>query len=195
MNLECTYKHYSFIGLGKSYYCEVSTNINIISPETAFISSSSGSHLHWKNNDDVIAIIANDKNIKHFPKGLELIFKNLKAIDMEEGRIKELFQSDLKPLKNLVYLDLGKNDIEVLEDGIFDHNPHLTTISFYGNKIYHIGMNVFDNLGSLNYLVLELNRCIDMNAMFNVSGVKNIIQITKTRCQHSEFANKKIKDC
>ena len=97
----------------------------------------------------------------------------------------------MKPYKKLVYLDLGKNDIEILEDGIFDYNPHLSVISFYGNKIYHIGVNVFENLNNLNYLVLQLNICIDMNANYNHSDMKNVIQTAKARCQHPELIDKK----
>ena len=82
-----------------------------MTPET-FINSSSGNHWNGMDNRDVIGICAKDKNVKYFPKGLESIFENLRAINIENSRIKELHQSDLKRLENLMHLDLARNYIE-----------------------------------------------------------------------------------
>jgi Leucine-rich repeat (LRR) protein len=152
-------------------------------PQTSHISSSSGVHWGGKCNDDVLGIDGKDKIIQYFPKGLNLIFRNLKAIDIENGRIKELNQNDLMPYTNLEYLDLGNNDIEVLMDGVFDYNPKLKVISLSRNKLYKIGTNVFTGLYNLDYLVLEGNRCIDENAKFDFNGVQNIIKNAKLSCQ------------
>ncbi|KAL7038174.1 hypothetical protein ACKWTF_009485 [Chironomus riparius] len=173
--------------LGDAYTCQFKDALNITSPDSFFIFSSTGNHLDLKSYDDVLGLNAKNKKIQYFPKGLELIFKNLKAIDLQRNGLKELYQSDLKPIKGLVYLDLGVNDIEVLEDGVFDNNPHLEVISLYSNKIYQIDLHVFDSLSKLNYLVLDKNRCINKSARFDLSGVQEIIQNTKFMCQNSEF--------
>ena len=75
LNIECIFKNEYFLGLGNLYYCEFKRNLDIISPESAYIGSSSGIHWGGKDNDDVLGIDGKDKNIKYFPKGLNLIFK------------------------------------------------------------------------------------------------------------------------
>ncbi|XP_070500152.1 leucine-rich repeat-containing protein 70-like [Chironomus tepperi] len=184
-HLECIFKTSNY--LGDVYTCQFKYNLNISSPDNAYILSSSGTHLEQKCYDDVLAINSENKDIQYFPKGLEFIFKNLKAIDLQNNGLKELYQSDLTSFRSLVYLDLGKNDIEVLEDGVFDNNPHLEVISFYGNKIYHIDLQVFDSLSKLYHLVLDNNRCINKSARRDRSGVEQIVQDTKIMCQNSEF--------
>ena len=119
--------------LGDVYNCQLKYNMIITSPENTFILSSTGTHLDQKSYDDVLTIDAKNKNIQYFPKGLELIFKNLKAIDLQSCRLKQL-------------------------DEIFDYNPHLELMPFYRIKIFHIDSHMFDSLNELNYLILEKNR-------------------------------------
>lgn len=181
-HLECTYKNEYFVGIGNLYYCEFARDLNIISKDSAYITSSSGVHWDGKEKDDVQGVDGKDKNIKYFPKGLHMIFQNLKAIDIENGRIKELHQSDLRPFGTLEYLDLGGNDIEVLENGVFNYNPLLKVISLSRNRLYQIDSNVFEGLYNLDYLVLEGNTCINENAKFDFVGVRNIIHNINALC-------------
>jgi len=179
----------SYATVGSVYKCEVSTNLDIKSPEDAVINAVSGTHLSGKTNDDVLAFHAYNKVIEYFPKGLERFFKNLKAIRMLNGKFKQISQSDIKPFPSLVYLDANSNNIEILEDGLFDNHPNMQLVWFGGNKIFHVGKNIFNNMNKITYLSFQSNPCIDMYTQGNSTAAKIIIESLKTKCFDVNFAN------
>ena len=150
------------------------------------IKSTDGSHQSGKNSSDIFGFNASSKNIQYFPKGLELIFGNLKGIYIYEGRLKEIHQSDLKPFPKLVNLKLLKNDIEILDDGLFKFNPDLQFIDLEENKIFHMGIDVFENLDKLFRLWLAGNICIS-RTVGSKSESRTLVGETKTKCQNSEY--------
>lgn len=150
INIECDFK------IAKYFYTfpEVYTCVirSIFLPDDPIISVT-GTHLSGKEHSDVVGIYGGFGPLQTFPKGLENIFENLKAIyTTSSSQIKEIHREDLKGLPNLVELLLDNNRIEVVEEGLFDYTPNLAAISFYYNKVYHVNFNVFDNLTKLRYL-------------------------------------------
>lgn len=117
--------------------------------------------MNYKSNDDVNAFYAVRRTINYFPRGLETIFPNIKSVYIWHSGLKEIHQSDLQPLFNLVVLDLWENELTTIPKGLFDHNFYLKHISFTDNKITFIDSNVFNNLNSLTNLLLDKNVCID----------------------------------
>lgn len=172
------------------YYCNAKNQINIDSPDRAEINLVTGKHVVNKSFDNVEGIEADNLTVHYFPRGLDRIFKNLKMIDINNGRLKEIHQSDLKSFPKLVCLDLYENDIESLEKGLFDYNPKLEMIWLSSNKIIHVDVNLFDNLVKLTYLSLDANRCISEYAENNTEKVKEIIRYSKTNCQDMIFLKK-----
>jgi len=101
--------------------------------------------------------------------------------------LKEIRSTDLKPFPNLTYLNLGENLIQVLEDGLFDYNPELEILAFWGNKIIHVGMNVFSSLAKLTSLSLGNNVCIVLIAEDNTTAVLNVINKARIQCKNYAF--------
>lgn len=103
-------------------------------------------------------------------------------IEFKSCGLLEIHQSDLMYLTRLEYLDLEGNEVEVIEDGLFDYNPSMRFISISYNKIIEVHPEVFDHLTKLMYLYLERNKCINMNARDSSSGVKDVIKQIKLKC-------------
>lgn len=122
------------------------------------------------------------ETVHYFPQGLEKIFKNLRAIWIEYSHLKHIHQSDLRELKNIVFLNLQSNDIEVLEQGLFDFNTKLKYINLHNNKISKIHPNVFDNLSQLITLFLTSNNCINKFASGSTDHIQEFVKEIKKEC-------------
>lgn len=113
----------------------------------------------------------------------------MKLINIQHGRIKEIHQADLMPHTKLEYLAFWENDIEVIEDGLFDFNPELVYIYFERNKIFQIHPKAFDNVPKMTYLDLQTNLCIDMYAKNNSAALAEVIKEVKAQCTSLPIKN------
>lgn len=182
VNIECEFKTGNyFFTLHQVYTCAIRSVNNY---EDEFVTIT-GNHVNNKTNDDVIGIYgSNFGSLQTFPKGLEKVFKNLKAIyTTVGGQLRELHQEDLKPFPNLVEFLIDGNQIEIIEEGLFDFNPHLEAISFYYNKIFHVNYNVFDNLSRLSNLWMNGCQCYS-DVSRNRESTLALIQRLKVACQN-----------
>ena len=93
----------------------------------------------------------------------------------------------MKPFSKLINLDLSNNDIEALDDGLFDFNLNLEVILFFGNKIFYIGSTVFSIATKLSYLNLENINCTSKKAE-TIEAVKLFIKEIKNTCYQSVLA-------
>ncbi|KAL7012420.1 hypothetical protein ACKWTF_014839 [Chironomus riparius] len=186
-NIECLYRPDNWTASGDVYVCDNQNNLNITSPETAVVSSSSGIHENHLTNNHVTAYLAYGRNISYFPQSLEFIFKNLRAIYIQNCGLKMIQQSDIKVFPKLVELNLGNNEIEVLSDDLFGHNLIIKYIYLSGNEFIHIGMNVFDSLTELSYLYLIKAKCVNNYVENSTSLVKEVIKVTKNSCFNSDY--------
>jgi len=109
-------------------------------------------------------------------------------IRIYKSELLEIHSSDLEPFVKLVELRLHSNKIEVLEEGLLDHNPDLEYIVLRENKISYIDSKLFDNLQKLKYLYLKGNVCINVNGINSIQSVKNIIQVAKDACTGSDYS-------
>ncbi|CAG9810574.1 unnamed protein product [Chironomus riparius] len=187
-SIECDYGTDDWNIVENAYYCYVNNNLSITTRESATITSISGPHQSGKTNSDVVGFYANTKTFIYFPRGLETFFKNIKIIQIHNCNLTEVHQEDLKPFSKLIEIYLEYNELEVLEEGLFDFNLDLEFIHFGDNKIVHIEPNVFDHLSKLSYLYLLSNSCIDKKVRNSTSEVKNFIQAVKSQCNNSEFS-------
>lgn len=186
--IKCTFKDDGNWSIIKDiYYCKVEENLNIDVPEKVLIDSVTGDDLKNKSLLEVEGIDMNDLNIRFFPFGMDKFLNNLKVIDINNGRLKEIRQFDLKPFRKLEVIDLQDNDIHVLEEGVFEYNQNLKMIWLLNNKIMHIDYGVFDGLDELSYLSLESNLCIDMETEGNSTALQEIIDYSSENCQNWPF--------
>ncbi|XP_070505229.1 putative leucine-rich repeat-containing protein DDB_G0290503 [Chironomus tepperi] len=186
-NIECRYRLVGYNVLGDIYECNVNSNPNIISEESAQISGVSGTHEDSKTNDDVLGFRADSKTIEVFPKGLDKIFKNIKLIKIERCQLKEIHQSDLKGFPNLIYFYLLYNKIEIIEEGLFDYNPNLEVVGFYESNIIHIDPNAFDNLSKLSYFWFYHVPCVGQDISNSKEQVQSAIKVVKSKCTDADF--------
>jgi len=135
----------------------------------------------------VTGIYAYGQTIQIFPNGLNNFLKNLKAIWIFNCQLKEIHQSDLKVFPNLVYFDLYRNGIEVIEEGLFDFNLNLQLIGIQESKIIHIDPNVFDHLTKLSNFWFYSVPCVDQTISNSTDKVQEVIKIVKSNCSNSEF--------
>jgi len=173
--------------LGPLYLCDVNNNPNIITEESADISSVNGIQEGSKSNDDVLGFYALSRTIQFFPKGLNKFFKNIKMITISSCQLKEIHQSDLKVFPDLVYFDLESNEIEVIEAGLFDFNPNLQLVGIQESKIIHIDPNVFDHLNKLSNFWFYSVPCVDQTISNSKEMVQEVLKIVTSNCSNSEF--------
>ncbi|CAG9810135.1 unnamed protein product [Chironomus riparius] len=190
ISIECIFGgNYQFHQLNYIYHCETRTIMNIISPDNATITKVTGTALYRRTNDEVLGFVSwkEGKSIQYFPQGIDKFFKNLQMIYVEKGRLKEIHQADLKPFAKLISLSLENNDIENIEDGLFDFNEKLEILWINYNKIMTVGSKVFENLPKMHSLYLKSNPCVDMEAYSNPSLVKMIIAFTTENCDDPKY--------
>ncbi|XP_070498460.1 girdin-like [Chironomus tepperi] len=188
--IECKFNFIYVHRVGSSVYrCLVQNDPNITTKESAQITSVVGIHNNSKVNDDVIAFDVEEKTINFFPQGLEVFFKNLKAIHIYRSGLKEIHKNDLKPFPKLVNFYVTRNVIEVIEEGLFDYNLELEVIGIHESKIIHIDPNVLDHLDKLNTCAFYETPCVKQNVQDSKERVKKFIQIVKKNCANIEFLN------
>jgi len=195
IDIQCSYNtnfHYSI--LGRVYRCEIENNFDVAATEEVVATSVNGKHWDNMNDENVTGLFAVSKNIKTIPKNMENFFKNIKLIDIVDNRIKKIQQDDLKPFTKLVYCGFKDNEIETLENGLFDYNLELELVSFWNNKIIQVGPNVFDHLTKLTWLYFDQNSCIDMRVEDNRSGVQKMIRQATQQCRASNSSNCEVSD-
>jgi len=158
-----------------------------LTKESAKISRVNGTHEGLNEINDVLGFSARDKTIQFFPTGLDKVFKNLKLIRIEYCKLKEIHQSNLKGFSNLVYFFSHSNEIEIIEEGLFDYNLNLQLVGFYESGIIHIDPNVFDHLTKLRYFWLTYVPCINQDINNARAQVQKIIKIVKSECSNSEY--------
>lgn len=186
MYLDCVFENVDFIPMGMFYSCDVNFVLNITSPESAVVDGVKGTHVTANNrtptNDDVAGFHANKKNIEYFPHGLKNYFKNLEVIRIDQCKLKEIHQNDLKPFTALRLLKLTNNKIQVIEQGLFEFNALLIAIYFDKNDINQIHPNVFDKLTILSEISLRRIKCLNMHAS-KPTDIRIMIAKIKTKCK------------
>ncbi|KAL7013216.1 hypothetical protein ACKWTF_015270 [Chironomus riparius] len=80
------------------------------------------------------------------------------------------------------------NDIEVVEQNLFQYNRLLKLVLFHKNKVFHIDPAVFDHLTSLRCLGFDMNKCISMFIDFGTAvQVQKVITEIKSKCTNAEY--------
>ncbi|KAG5673079.1 hypothetical protein PVAND_003154 [Polypedilum vanderplanki] len=107
----------------KIYYCILHQDPSITLPNSV-ITKANGTHQPSKSHADVQGFYStsSSKIIHYISHGLSKIFPNLIAIDIGNGRIKEIHQNDFEEYPNLKQLDSYNNDIKYLEKNLFKFN-------------------------------------------------------------------------
>ncbi|XP_070503769.1 chondroadherin-like [Chironomus tepperi] len=190
IDLECAYNtNFDYSIVGKVYRCEVENDLQMATPDDAIVRTIRGQHWAYVGNNNVTGFCAYGKNMKFIPKNVENTFPNIKLIDIVNSRVKKIHQNDLKPFPKLVYCGFKDNEIQVLENGLFDYNLNLELVSFWNNRIIQVGPTVFNPLTKLTWLYFDDNPCLDMRVENNRNGVLNMIEKISENCNALNCSN------
>lgn len=162
----------------------------------------SGTHLAGKTDLDVIAIMfyKTGSNSTNFPSIICQKFPNLLRIVLNSFGLQSIDDYSFRSCKNLQYIQLRHNKINIIHENSFQNNPELLDIylennqisvipeklllnlpklkglDFGRNKISSITPNIFNELISLEHLFLNENLLSDLP--LNVfSSLKNMTLI------------------
>lgn len=182
VDIHCQFIYDDYYSLSSQYTC-IAQNSLIITNKKTRIEGINGNHKYSETNDEVKGLSIQQKIIKYMPLNLAEYFMNVIAIRIKESKLKEIHQSDLKPFTLLQYLNLDSNNIEILEDGLFEFNPLLEVIWLEKNKIRSVGETTFSNLNKLNDLDLNKNICISRRTTHR-AGLSDILQSVKKACDN-----------
>ncbi|CAG9812197.1 unnamed protein product [Chironomus riparius] len=158
INLECKFEVDEFATVGRQYTCVVQNDLNIFN-ENASILDILGTHADNHTIDSVFALTIENKATKYLPTNTGEVFINLTSLRVKNGRLKELHKDDLRSMPKLRYLNLDDNDIEILNDDVFEYNPLLNLVWLSNNKIKKIGEKLAENFKNLVSLDLTKNSC------------------------------------
>jgi len=185
LNIECSYIIHNYPHIQLISCCHVINNLNIEFSDKALIKFVSGTKIE---KNETIGFRIYNKTTQYFPRGLENVFENLKVIEISHGHLRDIRRDDLNPFELLEVLYLYSNDIEILEEGLFDNNMNLKFITLSENRIIHIDENAFDNLHQLTDLYLNRNECVDLQAD-DLHPLEKVINITKYICKNENYIN------
>lgn len=101
-------------------------------------------------------------NLKKIPKDLFEFNKKLKFIDLSRNDIQIIEPGTLAGLYDLEEFFMKYNCIEFLPGSLFDFNKKLKEISFSGNKIKFIGPELLDGHKSLKLVDFDECSCINL---------------------------------
>jgi len=184
IDLNCKFRNETIL-VEQTYFCVAQNDLNIYDPNTK-VSKINGNNLITKSSSFITGLSIDNKKTQYIPSNLGEKFTDLIALRIKNGRLKELVQEDIKSLTKLKYLNLDDNDIENLENDLFEYNKKLELIWFSKNKIKNVGSAVFDNLKSLGNLDLFGNKCITRRASF-AGSVLLLLEQVKQNCSKLEL--------
>ncbi|KAG5669001.1 hypothetical protein PVAND_016904 [Polypedilum vanderplanki] len=173
--------NYQFGSQKNIYTCEVSGRLVVTRRDTV-VTAIEGNHTLSRTNQDVLGIRADAGIINFIPKGIDTLFRNLRAILINFSKLKELRQENLRAFTKLKFLDLYENQIQYLEADLFKYNPDLELVWLSNNKIKFIHESVFENLRQLRSIYLTGNDCISTSIADNPSRIKDFLELVAAQC-------------
>jgi hypothetical protein len=135
---------------------------------------------------------AANKNIFYIPHFEEDTATSMQALSILNSQLKEVRQENLKPLVNLLIIDLTANEIEKLDANLFRFNDDLKVIVLSKNRIRFIDPSTFSNLKNLESLQLKPNICYSRSSK-NKNEIPKMIEEIEETCSNfdssSEFSS------
>lgn len=136
------------------------------------------------------ALTMDQHRLPQFPRLLGNFLPNLAVLSLSQCRLRKIERKDLMGLRNLKQLMLAGNKISELPGDLFQSTPMLEAVSFYGNRITLIDVNIFAPLKKLCYFNLKMNRHIDKCFKENGNGVtlEQLKCYITDFCQHDSYS-------
>lgn len=185
--LNCDFNYnFDWLIIGRMYTC--TANSTFISHNASnSLTSVLGNHRIFKDHSDVKGLFIVKKEIFFLPHAIgSKFFKNIAGITINDSKLKEIHKSNLQEFPHLREIFIVSNQVESLEENLFEFNPNLELAWFDGNKIISIDSGIFDNLPKLRYLnIRERKACTGVmrKIQYDREAVEKFIEkILKRKC-------------
>lgn len=121
-----------------------------------------GNHSNGKSAE-VVEAFDNTQTLgsSSIPQNINKFFTNILVIRWGSSNLGTITAEDLKPFENLKELFLYFNKIVAIDGDLFRYNRKLQWIDFSGNKIEHVGKDLFTGLKDLKVVYFESNPCTE----------------------------------
>lgn len=131
---------------------------------------------------------AANKRILYIPHFEEDTATTMQALSILNSQLKEVRQENLKPLVNLLILDLTANEIEKLDANLFRFNDDLKVVVLSKNRIRFIDPSTFSNLKKLESLQLRPNICYSKSSR-NKDDIPKMIEEMEEVCSNFDSSS------
>jgi Leucine-rich repeat (LRR) protein len=120
----------------------------------------------YDDNDKIKTLDIVNQTVYYVPRLTGKMAKRLENLEISECGLKEIRKEDLQQFPQLKILTLEENDLEWLEDGLFEFNPELKKIYFsYNENLNYIGPNLLESLPKLGVAGFMYAGCIRFFAL------------------------------
>lgn len=177
----CEFKYKTWPIIGHSYTCQV-LQLNITQPNQS-ITKVSGIHQTRLTFNHVRSLDIQGQTCDFFPHRIKNFFQNLELLHVQNSKLKEITQADLKPLIKLRVLHLGANQLVTLENNLFAFNSELVRIDFKNQKLKLIGYNILEGLHKLAIADFESSGCVNFYAQHGRREVEKLKREIRINCQ------------
>lgn len=157
--IRCVYSNENWAGINEYYTCTG----RIFGPGSwPWVGSAIGDHDGQLTNADVTGLsIYNALSSSRLPSGFDAIFPNLRGFEWVFGNLETISANDLSALTNLEMLSLYGNNLMVLEGNLFQNTPRLQHIDFGRNELTIVEDGIFNGLTDLFWAIFTNNPCIN----------------------------------
>lgn len=114
---------------------------------------------------NVELLLIDEQKMKFLPENIHNFLPNLKGIVIDSSELVSFTKNDLKPFGQLIFLFIGNNNIEELENDLFENNKALQWVSFINNFTKRIGGDILNHTESLQFANFQRNSCINFKAV------------------------------
>jgi Leucine rich repeat len=127
-----------------------------------------------------------NKMIEYLPLVIFEAYPELMIYDGGSCAIKSIERANFLNLKQMKYLWLGFNQIQIILSDTFIDMPQLTYLGLDENKITFMNYQTIEALPKLSHVWLEKNVCISQNNFGNETSFEMLAKLRKS-CSYDEF--------
>lgn len=115
-------------------------------------------------HSNVEMLLIDDQKMKLLPSNLNISFPNLKGLIIDSSTLISITREDLKQFPNLKFVMIGNNNIELLNDNLFEDNEAIEWLAFINNFTKRIGSDILNPLKNLKFANFQRNTCVNFKA-------------------------------
>lgn len=152
----------------------------MVTIDNVLTTSVSQNHFDGKCDSDVLVIFATNQTLNYLPAGLNHFFPNIRGLTILHSELRSLTSCDIALFKNIEFIYVYGNNIQLIDGDLFSKNPNVMYVSFTRNPVRHIGSNLLAPLKELKEAYFSNCNCIDQLAW-------NPAQIDKMKSDMTAF--------